>query len=109
MLFLATSGILADDSESADSYVSALHESLADAFHSLDPRCVSDGIIGIVSGNSASETDHVASALRANFISLRTEIIAAPRDVVDWDLFDDVRSQLKRSSVLVDSSSVSAL
>ncbi len=89
-LLLALSCTLGDDSELVD--LSMLAESVVGVLVSVGPQCVSDGIIGIVSGTSASAADHAASVLRSSFISLRTEIIAAPPDVLDWAMFGEVRA-----------------
>jgi hypothetical protein len=117
ILAVAISSILADDAGIDLSMLPVLME--GGALGSLSPRCVSDGIIGIVRGTSVSATSHVQSVLRSNFISLRTEIIAAPSDILDWDTFGKagprpwyadhvtcgaagkVRDQLARSSVVV--------
>jgi hypothetical protein len=117
LLSLAVSSSLADDT---DIDFSMLPELMKGAQGSLSPQCVSDGIIGIVRGTSASATTHVESILRSNFISLRTEIIPAPSDILDWDILGrlrtpgrdvldhdescaaaTVRDQLARSSVVV--------
>jgi hypothetical protein len=118
LLAVAISSILADDAGIDLSMLPELMEGGAPG--SPSPRCVSDGLIGIVRGKSASTTNHVQSVLRSHFISLRTEIIAAPSDILDWEMFGKartpgrgmldhvtcgapgkVRDQLARSSVVV--------
>ena len=90
LLAVAISSILADDAGIDFSMLPELMEGGAPG--SPSPRCVSDGLIGIVRGTSVSATSHLQSVLRSHFISLRTEIVAAPSDILDWDMFGKDRT-----------------